>query len=284
MNAIELKELRIRGFPWLTHETLTEGVGAFVAPSRPFLQAWYRVLAGLDRPFGGRVRLSGQDPYKNPELRSRLGFLFPEEPPLPAQAANSSAPQDAPLFPSWQSWKKIPAHQLNSEQRRAFHLQLALRKERPFALILHEPFLTVAPAEEELLSARLTQLAQAGTLLLLTTYQAQTALRFSPAPWTVRATGSRLPTPAPYCTLLVRAEISPELLRALEQHSAVRSLDYSARAPHELRVHGAEPAQLSQIVQALLAQYELPVREISFLAARSPRPLPTLSPPARRNS
>jgi ABC-type thiamine transport system ATPase subunit len=131
---------------------LSAGAHAVVGVRDPHSTELIGVLAGLAAPRWLQVRVDGRSPRSAPDVRRRIGTLFPDE------ETGEGASVGAMLFPLLRlrgvalgptellsafglaGWVDRPPRSLSSLERRAIALSVALSLPDPVVLALHEPF------------------------------------------------------------------------------------------------------------------------------------------------
>lgn len=291
------------------------GLSVIVGENVDTLDRLHRVLAGVTAPRRGQVRWAHRDPLGTPELRARLGTLFPHEPPLDADgsvadfssavrarraasngvtsngtavsngaassngtAAREHAPNDAFRFdsPLDVALEKRAASSLDARERRRVALRVALETPSPLGFVLHDPWTAVAPSERAALFDWL-RAASATALVLLTTTDRRAAEHWSRETFDVSLAS---PPRAHVWSLLLRVERPREVASVVLRDSTVLRAEFDPRRPDELVLSGDDPTALRHAAQKAIVATRVDVTEMTLIAL-SPR---SSGPRARSSS
>ena len=155
-------------------------VGALIGTPQDGARALTHALAGLLRPFGGRLTIGGHAPWSSPRTRLRIGVLL-DEPMLPDLGtvrqllAWSRALRGEREGNEWLSGtgiaelSNVPVRALDRRQARSVALALALAIPSPLLLVLHEPLSGLAREDARWLREQLQARAAQGACVLVLT-------------------------------------------------------------------------------------------------------------------
>lgn len=246
------------------------------------------VATGLARPRRGGVRVAGREPHASPEVRRRTASLLAEERLIPAATVSASvaralsiagerkcAPADVLGAAGLGSWADRPPASLDAAELRAVALAVALARDKPVLVALHEP-LCVPGVPRQLVLDRVARLAEEGACVLCTTASAGdgTALSSSlllldrgrlvrqAAPLPVELAPGSVPD------FVVRSDDPRRLAAELAGEAAVTGVDWDQQqSPGAIRVRGADPAELALAIARVAISRSI---HISTLSATLP--------------
>lgn len=233
------------------------GAHALTGLSQQQLSELYACISGVARPQRGHVLLDGQNPYRDPILRTRIGAAFPSEPRIEERLDVRSFVSRVEEYRRAQSkdprrtrssvhtflpahWGDQPVQSLTPPQRRRLALHLALSLPEPRLLLLHDPWRALAPGEEELFLSLLRERIQGGTLLVLTGTQ----------PLATRLLGAEQHELSPAflgetgITYLLRLDRPREFAEQLLGAPGIHHVELDPNRPLELLVTGSDTATL----------------------------------------
>ena len=178
-----------RGRP-VVHDVSLEipanAITALLGPNGAGTSTLLRMALGLIRPSQGEVRILGEDPWNNPSLMRKVGYVGAGAPPWshlpaseviargarlsgvdPAKSAEAAAEalRSVDLDPA--DMRPVTAYSHGMQQRVKFALATV---HAPTLLILDEPLLGTDPLVRQVLLGRMRDLAAAGATLLLSTH------------------------------------------------------------------------------------------------------------------
>ncbi len=162
------------------------GITGLLGPNGAGKSTLIRMAMGLLRPSQGSVRVLGEDPWDNPGLLARIGYL-PEGPAPwrdhtgaacvrraallsgipPAEADDKAAAALARVGLTHAAGKKVASYSHGMQQRLKFALALV---HEPQLLVLDEPLLGTDPLSRRDLLHLLRDLAESGHSILLSTH------------------------------------------------------------------------------------------------------------------
>lgn len=222
------------------------------------------VVCGLSPPRRGRVRVGGRDPFSDPSTRRRIASVLEVEPPLLGRTvaehfarlhpSRVAEPLDALVAraPWLETLRDRASDSLDERERRAVAAALLFVEPRPDVVVLYEP-LTLAPElEAGRLLERLSELAQAGSVVVCVTSNLRAARKLAGRIWSL--SGRTLPLER-HADLLVRSGDPRGLMSRLAGHPAVIALRFEEASPHDLWIRGNSPEPLCAATHdALLAE------------------------------
>jgi ABC-2 type transport system ATP-binding protein len=162
------------------------GITALLGPNGAGKSTLMRMALGLIRPSQGEVRILGHDPWNNPGLLRKVGYVGAGAPPwshLPAAevvargarlsgippdqaaAAAEEALRSVGLDPA--DARSVSSYSHGMQQRVKFALATV---HAPRLLVLDEPLLGTDPIVRQTLLSRMRELAAGGATLLLSTH------------------------------------------------------------------------------------------------------------------
>jgi ABC-2 type transport system ATP-binding protein len=162
------------------------GITALLGPNGAGKSTLLRMALGLIRPSQGEVRILGRDPWNNPSLLRRVGYVGAGAPPwshLPAAEVvargarlSGLAPEKAPAAAAEAlrsvgldaaDTRPVSSYSHGMQQRVKFALATV---HAPTLLVLDEPLLGTDPIVRQVLLSRMRELAAGGATLLLSTH------------------------------------------------------------------------------------------------------------------
>lgn len=162
------------------------GITALLGPNGAGKSTLMRMAMGLIRPSQGQVRVLGEDPWNNPELMRRIGYVAPGAPAWSHLTAREAVERAARLCGSTESAAPAAAQRaldsvgLGDDDPRPTssfshgmqqRLKLAMATvHNPLVLILDEPLLGTDPIVRQSLLQRMRDLARSGCAILLSTH------------------------------------------------------------------------------------------------------------------
>lgn len=162
--------------------TLRPGITAILGPNGSGKSTFLRLAVGLLRPHAGSVRVLEQDPWDNPRLMRRIGYVPDGPVPWPERTGLACVERVAALanVTSAAAAKALADLGLSEAQDRpsgtyshgmAQRLKLAMATVHdPELLILDEPVVGTDPLARRDILHRLQGLAQAGKTVVLATH------------------------------------------------------------------------------------------------------------------
>ena len=184
--SIELRRVKA---PGLTGFDLTveQGITVVLGARGPALATLVDLVAGAATPRRGSVTVEGRRPFRDPELRRRIGAALHAEELLGARAvadsvtialdarnAKSSARATLDRFGMASLADRAPGD-LSPEESRAVATCIALSTPAPVALALYEPLRT--PARADAILDAMARAAEEGVPILCATSSARDASR-----------------------------------------------------------------------------------------------------------
>jgi ABC-2 type transport system ATP-binding protein len=162
------------------------GITALLGPNGAGKSTLLRMALGLIRPSQGEVRILGQDPWNNPAVLRKVGYVGTGSPPwshLPAaevvtrgarlsgisteKAAGAAEEALRSVGLDAADKRPVSSYSHGMQQRVKFALATV---HRPTLLVLDEPLLGTDPLVRQVLLARMRDLAAEGATLLLSTH------------------------------------------------------------------------------------------------------------------
>lgn len=130
---------------------LEPGVTGLLGPNGAGKSTLVRLCMGLLKPNQGRIRVLGEDPWSNPELTTRVGYLPEGEPPWQDQDAHEALTFHARLGGLQRKDARQEADRVletvglrDQAERPVEDLSLGMRQRLKFALaLLHDPDLLI---------------------------------------------------------------------------------------------------------------------------------------------
>lgn len=265
--------------------TIEPGITALLGPNGSGKSTLLRLAVGLLRPSQGTVQILGQDPWANPDLMRRIGYV-PDGPApwrdLTGQAAVERAAQLSGLAPSdareraqvslaavgltAAADRAVAGYSHGMQQRVKFAVATV---HQPDLLILDEPLLGTDPIARRDLTRAMRDFAKAGGSILLSTHvlpdvEALTdrmllldhgrLLAHGTLP-TVRGMLDKHPR-----TVRIATPRARDLGRMVWEWPTVTAVESSDSA---LTVHTTDPAGFHAQLQALLARGDIPFTSIT---------------------
>jgi ABC-type sulfate/molybdate transport systems ATPase subunit len=244
-------------------------------------EAFVRLVAGLERPRRGTVRVNGHDPWRSPEARRTVGSLLARESLLSALTVSDvvhkalslrgdSRPRHLVLDSfKLAAWGPRRVESLDPGERRSVALALALSIPKPAVLALHEPLADLPSLTRSVILERLTLAASEGACVVSVTGSAQDAALLSDDVLLLdRGRIARRP-PLPLAThlapgsaqaLIVRTPDPRSLAAGLARTGHVTGLRWDdVQTPGELVVEGPDLSQVSMQVIRLARHAKIPV-------------------------
>lgn len=277
MKGLSVHGLAVAKATRLTFD-LDSGSHVLTAKRPAVFEALYPLLLGWERPRRGSVVIDGEEPYRSPLLRARLGAVLPVEVDVPAatgvkeylelvqstRVAAGAKPLEEHHRPLLDTLADRPIASLGAAERRRLALYVALNTPDPRLLLLHDPLSAIGSGQEEQLLAALTVRAKQGALLIFTTHDARTVRPFSAQVHELEPDVRQLSAPAERRWLL-RLERPRDVAALLARSPLIHSTVIDPRNPGELRVVGRDDEALSPIIQGAIVQAGSDVMEMSDL-------------------
>lgn len=246
--------------------SLTAGLHVVLGAPADGTRELIAVSAGLIRPRRGRVRVAGREPYASPELRQRIASLLAKERLIPEATVGASvaralsiageknsAPADILGAAGLGSWAARPPASLDAAEVRAVALALALARNQPLLVALHEP-LCVPGVPRQLVLDRIARLAGNGACVLCATASAQHGKALSSSLLLLdrgRLVRQAAPLPVELAPgsvpdFVVRSDDPRRLAIELAGEAAVTGVDWDQeQSPGTIRVRGTDPTELA---------------------------------------
>ena len=244
-------------------------------------EVFIRLVAGLERPRRGSVRVNGRDPWRSPEARRSVGSLLTQESLLPALTVaeavskalslrGDSRPQHHVLDAfKLGAWGPRRIESLAAGERRSVALALALSIPGPAVLALHEPLSDLPRLARNAILERLAVAASDATCVVSATSSAHDAALLSDDVLLLdRGRIARRPPP-PLSThlapgsalaLVVRTPDPRSLAAGLARVGHVTGMRWDdVRAPGELVVRGPDLDEVSKAVIRIARDAKIPV-------------------------
>lgn len=229
-----------------------------------------RLLAGLDRPHRGTVRVDGRDPYVDPQARQHIGCLLDAETQGDEQTVRQAvrrcllarglrhAPEEVLAPVGLEAWTDRAVADLDADEQRSVALAVALATPDPLLMALADPLARVPGASRAAIRDALHAAARAGAVVVCATPSIPSAVelgggvvlleagRFTRRLAPSAATGL---VPGLALELVVETREPRALAAALANEPAVSTLRFDIReARHVVRVRGDDVERVSLAV------------------------------------
>lgn len=249
---------------------LEAGVHVVLGSPSDGTAALVSLVAGTARKKRGTLTLNGEDPFRTPGLRRRVGALLAEEPAVEdatvarhvaaALALRGDAQNADGVLAAFglQTMAARRPARLSAGERRAVALALALSHAQPLALALHEPLANVAIIPRRTVVEAIASAAARGAVVLCATASPRDAAELGGGVVLldrgrfVRRPGLPLAAelaPGAGLTLALRTESPRPLAAALSNEDAVAGVELDEHAhPGQLRASGPDADALALAV------------------------------------
>jgi ABC-2 type transport system ATP-binding protein len=221
-----------------------------------------RLLAGMEAPQRGQVRIADQDPARSPELRRRIGCVSSVEELAPAASvsaalslalrarADDATPEHVLRLLALEGWARREPDSLTRAERRSLALALALSVRSPLLLAVHEPLSGLAGVEPRKAIELISERAHGGATVVCTTASARDAAELAGSLLLldrgriVRRPKSTEPSelaPGFVPELRIRSRQARLLAAELATEASVDAVEWDEqRTPGELRARGQD--------------------------------------------
>lgn len=265
--------------------SLDAGLHAILGAPSDGTEELIEMAVGLVRPRRGRVRVAGRDPHASPDVRRRIASLLPRERLIPAGTVGASvaralalAGQEAASADTvlaaygLDRWAERRPDSLDAAKQRSVALALALARDKPVLVALHEPLSGVPGVARRTVLDALSRLANAGACVVCSTASVRDASDIAPSVLLldrgrlVRRTPEPLPVelaPGTAFDFMVHSDEPRRLASVLAGVEAVSGVDWDEQRSPAIRVRGTDPGQLGLAIARALVESSIQVRAIS---------------------